>query len=119
MIKNCRVSDLPQYGYDIKHNDEVIAKAHLLGIRDKTRLFQSLFTKKAGDSETTSINMDTAVDMICSALDSWEFANGDKIMPITKQNIDSLLPEYINTLTLAIIEAESAAMATAQGIEKN
>jgi len=117
MIKNCRISDLPMYGYDIKYNDEVIAKAELLNIRDKTRLFQSLFVK---DDDRAQIDMAIGCEVIAQAVKSWEFADDKGVaLPITKDNAAMLLPEYVYAMVTAIVNQESAVMASVEGIEKN
>lgn len=106
MIKNCYITDIPQYGYDIKYNDEVIARAELLNIRDKQMIFQ--------DGKNDSIML------IMKAVKTWEFAdNTGTILPITPENIALLKPEYFTLLANSITEAELATMAAVEGIEKN
>lgn len=129
-IKNCFMTDLPMYGYDIKNDDgEVIAKAHLLNFRDKTNLFQKTFVKtgKTTIDEVTGkeideieTNLDVACEIISKALVSWELAGSDGIVkPITQANVALLLPEYITSIFKQIMQAETDTMAQVGEIEKN
>ena len=111
MIKNCLRSEKDFFKYEIKHNDEVIANAHLLSIRDKNDI------SSMDEDNKAKVNLDM---LIHRALDSWEFADKDgKPLTLTLVNIKDLADEYYMALVTGITNHEAEVSKEAEGIEKN
>ncbi len=115
-FNNCFIDSSEMYRYEIKWENQVVAKAHTLSAKDKSRIEKEAMTKKFKNGEL-ELDVDShklRVFTILCALDWW-----DSDRPINEENI-SLLPEgMLDYFHSAITKHEEEIQKITEDTEKN
>ena len=115
-FSNCFIDQSEMYHYDIEWEGQVIAKAHTLSAKDKSKIEYQSMTKrfKNGELEFDVDSQKLRIATILSALDWW-----DADRPLNEDNV-SMLPEgMINYIYDAITAHEEKVQKIADDTEKN
>ena len=115
-FSNCFIDQSEMYHYDIEWEGQVIAKAHTLSAKDKSKIESQSMTKrfKNGELEFDVDSQKLRIATILSALDWW-----DTDRPLNEENVAILLERMINDIYDAITAHEEKVQKIADDTEKN
>jgi len=115
-FKNCFISKLPQYRYDIVIDGEKIATAHLQNAADKAYIEakSSKKTYSGGEMMIDFASQELITTTLERSLDSWTLSE-----PLSRKAIEDLTSEAREAILTVIQEHESATASDIEDAEKN
>jgi len=118
MLKNCFLSDQPDFKYEVKYNNEKLATIKALTPLDWAEISRAtIISQQLNDKGELNISENgflTVLYMVWRSLDSWVF---DK--EITLENVNDLDPKILSHLYNEVQKHEDSFKKNLEDISKN